>query len=69
MRGALVCISGEPVGWSAEDERRLRKQFAEFDAVQIVTPQTIQCMFHRIWFQMISRGITEIVIARAESLD
>ena len=65
MRGALVCISGEPDNWSLEDECRFRNQFGQFDVVHIVTPQIIHLMFHRIWFKMISSGITDIVIAIA----
>lgn len=66
-KGAVICITGEaPEKWSQEDEFRFRKQLSKFDAVHFITPQLIPYVFHRIWFKMVSKGITDLIIAKVE---
>lgn len=65
-KGTIVCISGNiPDAWSARDEADFRRRFKHYDAIQIVTPRTPRFLFNLIWMKMLSRGITDIFLARA----
>ncbi len=66
-KGAIVCISGNiPGTWSAKDEADFREKFDQFDAIQIVTPRTPRFLLNLIWMKMLSRGITDLFLARAK---
>lgn len=70
MKGAVICIEGEaPDTWSEDDEFSFRKQLTEFEAVQITTSKLIPFMFRRIWINMLTEGITDLVLAKAEFRD
>jgi hypothetical protein len=65
--GAIICIYGNvPTGWTVEDELKFKETTANFSKVKIVTPRIMALMMNRLWLQLISDGMTDIVIAVAE---
>ena len=65
--GAIICICGNvPDGWTVEDELRFKETTANFSKVKIVTPRIMGLMMNRLWLQLISDGMTDIVIVMAE---
>lgn len=65
-KGAVICIEGKaPDTWGIEDEVRFRNQLSKFDDVQIIIPPLIPFILQNIWFRMISKGITDLIITRA----
>ena len=65
-KGAIVCITGiAPGQWSKDDEIAFRDQLSSYEEVRIVTPQIAPILLHGIWLKMLSKGITELVIAMA----
>jgi hypothetical protein len=65
-KGAIICIDGKPPEkWTANNEVAFRNQVIKFDSVRFITPQVGSCLLHGIWFNMLSRGITDLVVAMA----
>ena len=65
-KGAIICIEGKgPQIWTEADEAKFREQLSNYEAVRIVTPQIAPFLLHRIWLKMISKGITDLVVAIA----
>jgi len=65
-KGAIVCISGNvPRTWAKKDEAEFRNQLHQFEAIHFITPRTPSFHLNSIWLTMISRGITDLVLASA----
>jgi hypothetical protein len=65
--GAIICICGSvPDAWTAEDSRQFKETTANFSKVRIITPGISAFMMNRLWINLISDGITEVVVAVAE---
>ena len=65
--GAIICIDGKtPDKWTEGDEADFRKQLTNFETVQFVTPQAAPFLLQRLWLKMISKGITDLVVAMAK---
>jgi hypothetical protein len=65
--GAIICIYGKPpAGWSAKDSLRFKEKTADFAIVRIVTPGTSALMMNHIWLNLISAGVTDIMVAVAK---
>jgi hypothetical protein len=63
---AIICIEGKaPDSWTKNNEVAFRNQLTKFDTVRFITPQIGSCLLHGIWFNMLSRGITDLVVAMA----
>lgn len=66
-RGAIICIYGKPPqGWSVEDSIKFKEKTANFSTVRIVTPGMGAFMMNHFWLNLISAGVTDIIIALAE---
>ncbi|RZB36519.1 MAG: hypothetical protein SRB2_02015 [Desulfobacteraceae bacterium Eth-SRB2] len=66
-KGAIICIVGEaPDEWSENHEISFREQISKFQAIRIITPQVSSFQMLNHWLQLLSNGITDIVIAMAE---
>jgi hypothetical protein len=65
-KGAIIFIDGTlPENWTKDDEVVFRDQLTKFDTVRFITPQIGSYLLHGIWFNMVSRGITDLVVAMA----
>lgn len=64
--GALIYVSGEaPRIWSASDDVYFRKQVDYFDMVRIMPTRANAFQVHCLCLDMLSKGMTEIVLATA----
>lgn len=69
-KGTIICVVGEaPDKWSEDGEASFREQISKFQAVRIITPQISSFQMLTYWLQLLSNGITDIVIAMAEFND
>jgi len=65
--GAIICVAGEaPEKWTEDDEACFRKQIDNFDTVRIMPSQIDSYQLQCLWLDLLSKGMTEIVIATAE---
>jgi hypothetical protein len=65
--GAIICVAGEvPEDWGEADEADFRKTVDKFDAIRIMPSQIDAYQLQCQWLEMILKGVTEIVIWRAE---
>lgn len=65
--GAIICIAGEiPETWSENDEADFRKQVNAFDAIRVLPSRANVYQLTYLWLDLISNGMTEIVILSAE---
>jgi hypothetical protein len=65
-KGAIICIDGKPPdNWTKNNEVAFRNQLTKYDAVRFITPQIDAGLLNGIWFNMLARGITDLVVAIA----
>lgn len=65
--GAIICIAGEiPLRWSENDEADFKRQVNAFDAIRVVPSRTDVYQLTYLWLDLISKGMTEIVIFSAQ---
>jgi hypothetical protein len=65
--GAIICFDHDKLtGWDADKETRFCEYIRNFDTVRVISQQVNSFLLHRMWLDLIAKGMTEVVIGKAE---
>ena len=65
--GAIICLTNEmPAKWNQDKEVQFRDQLESFDMIRIIPTQVNSYLLHCLYLDVVKKGMTEIVIAKAQ---